>query len=144
MVEAMHHRGPDDSGDVAAGPVHLGMARLSILDTSVAGHQPMRNAAGTVCIVYNGEMYNFVEEREALQARGERFVSGSDTEVVLRLYEVYGDEFLKRLRGMFALGIYDKRGGPGRERLLLARDQLGIKPLLYASVGSSWVFASEM
>ncbi|MCF7854706.1 MAG: asparagine synthase (glutamine-hydrolyzing) [Candidatus Pacebacteria bacterium] len=144
MVEAMRHRGPDDNGELADGPAHIGMTRLAIIDASSGGHQPMSNAASTVWIVYNGEMYSFAEEREALRARGETFVSGSDTEVVLRMYEVHGDDFLKRLRGMFALAIYDKRGGVGRERLLLARDQLGIKPLLYASVGSGWVFASEM
>jgi asparagine synthase (glutamine-hydrolysing) len=104
----------------------------------------MRNSESTVWMVYNGEMYSFAEEREALRARGETFISGSDTEVVLRMYEIYGDAFLQRLRGMFALAIFDKRGGSGRERLLLARDQLGIKPLLYAAVDGGWMFASEI
>jgi asparagine synthase (glutamine-hydrolysing) len=144
MVEAMRHRGPDDRGDIADGPAHLGMARLAILDVSAAGHQPMDNAAGDVWIVYNGETYNFAEERDLLRARGATFRSGSDTEVVLRLYETYGDAFLTRLRGMFALAIYDRRGGPGRERLLLARDPLGIKPLLVAFTGGGCVFASEI
>jgi asparagine synthase (glutamine-hydrolysing) len=144
MVEAMRHRGPDDSGDRVDGPAHLGMARLAILDVSAAGHQPMGNAAGDVWIVYNGETYNFAEERERLAARGETFRSASDTEVVLRLYELHGDAFLKRLRGMYALAVYDRRRGPGRERLLLARDPLGIKPLLYAPAGGGWVFASEL
>lgn len=144
MVAAMRHRGPDDCGDFADGPVHLGMARLAILDVSAAGHQPMGNAEGNVWIVYNGETYNFAEERELLRARGQVFRSGSDTEVLLRLYETYGDAFLARLRGMFALAIYDRRRGPGRERVLLARDPLGIKPLLYATSQGGYVFASEM
>ncbi len=94
--------------------------------------------------MYNGEVYNFAAERRALEAMGVRFRSTSDTEVVLRLYERYGDDFVVRLRGMFALAIWDRRRGPGRERLVLARDHLGIKPLLYADVGARVVFASEL
>jgi asparagine synthase (glutamine-hydrolysing) len=120
------------------------MARLAVLDLSGAAHQPMATEDGAIQIVYNGEMYNFADERRALEGMGVRFRSSSDTEVVLRLYERYGDDFLVRLRGMFALGILDRRRGPGRERLVLARDHIGIKPLLYAEVGARLVFASEL
>lgn len=144
MVSALHHRGPDDDGLYQDQTVALGMARLAIIDLSSAGHQPMSNPEKTIWIVYNGELYNFQSERNLLETQGYAFTSQSDTEVVMRLYERYGDDFLKRLRGMFALAIYDKRQGPGRERLLLARDQVGIKPLLYARVGDRFVFASEL
>jgi len=144
MVKAMHHRGPDDRGVFTDGIVSLGMSRLSVIDLSQAAHQPMSNRDKTVWIIYNGETYNFQEERCLLEEKGDTFQSRSDTEVVLRLYEQYGDDFLLRLRGMFALAIYDKRRGRGKERLLLARDQLGIKPLLFARAGNSLLFASEL
>src|SRR2546421_283897 len=144
MVAAMHHRGPDDSGVLSDERATLGMTRLAIIDTSSGGHQPMQTPDGLISVVYNGELYNFREERRLLEARGQTFRSTSDTEVVLRMYEHHGDDFLKRMRGMFALAVYDRRGGPGRERLLLARDQMGIKPLLYARAGERLVFASEI
>lgn len=144
MVAAMHHRDPDDSGIYHDDGIALGMARLAVIDTTSAGHQPMHNQDGLVWIVYNGETYNFREERSVLEARGHRFESHSDTEVVLRMYEEYGDDFLLRMRGMFALAIHDKRKGEGRERQLLARDQLGIKPLLYCRAGNAFLFASEL
>ena len=131
MVRAMHHRGPDDSGMFHEPGIALGMARLAIIDITPGGHQPMRAGNGLIWIVYNGELYNFHEERAILEKKGHGFHSRSDTEVVLRMYEEYGDDFLLRLRGMFALAIYDKRKGPGKEKFLLARDHLGIKPLLY-------------
>jgi len=144
MVSAMRHRGPDDSGVFQGGGVTLGMARLAIIDVTPSGHQPMTNPDGSIHIVYNGETYNFQSEREALRRKGYSFNSTSDTEVVLRMYEHYGDDFLNRMRGMFALALFDRRNGIGRERLLLARDQLGIKPLLYARAGSRFLFASEI
>lgn len=144
MVGALHHRGPDDSGLLADDKAALGMTRLAILDTSIGGHQPMLTPDGRIAIVYNGELYNFSEQRSLLEKLGYSFRSTSDTEVALRMYEHYGDDFLLRMRGMFALAIYDKRGGPGRERLLLARDHLGIKPLLYARVKDRLIFASEI
>lgn len=144
MVAAMHHRGPDDNGIYCDDGIALGMARLAVIDISSAGHQPMRNHNGSIWIVYNGETYNFRQERSILEGRGHRFESHSDTEVVLHMYEEYGDDFLFRMRGMFAMAIYDKRKGPGRERLLLARDQLGIKPLLYCRTGKHFLFASEL
>jgi len=144
MVLAMNHRGPDDSGIFQDEGIALGMTRLSIIDISPRGHQPMSNSDGSVWIVYNGETYNFQQERKLLEEKGYTFISNSDTEVVLRMYEHYGDDFLLRMRGMFALAIYDRRRRPGREHLLLSRDHLGIKPLLYARIGSRFVFASEM
>jgi len=144
MVRAMHHRGPDDFGIFMDNDVSLAMTRLAILDLSPAGHQPMYNADKSLCIVYNGELYNFRSERTILEQKGHRFHSQSDTEVVLHMYEEYGDDFLTRMRGMFALAIYDKRSGHGREKLFLARDQFGIKPLLYSQSGARLIFASEM
>jgi asparagine synthase (glutamine-hydrolysing) len=144
MVDAMQHRGPDDTGIFHDAGIALGMARLAVIDITSAGHQPMCNQDGSVWIVYNGETYNFWQERAILEEKGHCLESHSDTEVVLRMYEVYGDDFLLRLRGMFALAIYDKRQGQGRERLLLARDHLGIKPLLYCHAGPRFLFASEM
>jgi len=144
MVAAMHHRGPDDRGIIARGDATLGMTRLAIIDTTSGGHQPMETPDGLISIVYNGELYNFHSERKLLNSKGYQFVSSSDTEVVLRMYEHYGDDFLLRMRGMFALAIHDRRGGPGREKLLLARDQMGIKPLLYAHARGRLVFASEI
>lgn len=144
MVRALHHRGPDDSGTHEDENISMGMARLAILDLSSAAHQPMSTPDGKIWIVYNGEMYNFKEERDILAKMGYRFASTCDTEVVLRMYEHYGDDFLVRMRAMFGLAIYDKRGGPGKEKLLLARDHLGVKPLLYSNVGNRLVFASEL
>jgi len=144
MMGALHHRGPDDSGVLEDQNATLGMTRLAIIDVSSGGHQPMVSPDEQIRIVYNGELYNFRAERSLLEKLGYSFRSTSDTEVVLRMYEHYGDDFLLRLRGMFALAIHDKRGGPGRERLLLARDQLGIKPLLYTTVNGRFIFASEI
>lgn len=144
MAAAMRHRGPDDRGILVRADATLGMTRLAIIDTTSGGHQPMETPDGLISIVYNGELYNFHSERELLNSKGYQFVSSSDTEVVLKMYEHYGDDFLLRMRGMFALAIHDRRRGPGRERLLLARDQMGIKPLLYAHVDGRLVFASEI
>lgn len=144
MISAMHHRGPDDAGVFRADGMTLGMARLAIIDTTPGGHQPMSTPDGSIHIVYNGETYNFQSERENLRKKGFEFTSTSDTEVVLRMYEHYGDDFLCRLRGMFAMALYDRRNGHGKDRLVLARDQIGIKPLLYARTGSGLLFASEI
>lgn len=141
MLNHMSHRGPDDIGAYCDDTVSMGMVRLAIIDLSPLGHQPMANSDETVWIVFNGEIYNFLEERLILEEKGYGFRSQSDTEVIVKMYEHYGDDFLLRLRGMFALAIYDKRDG---ERLLIARDHLGIKPLLYSRIGSQFIFASEM
>jgi asparagine synthase (glutamine-hydrolysing) len=142
MIKAMHERGPDDTGVFEADGVVLGHTRLAIIDRSPGGHQPMGNAEKSIWIAYNGETYNYREERERLIQKGHVFTTSSDTEVVLRLYEEYGIEFLSHLRGIFALAIYDRR--PRHPRLVLARDPFGIKPLLYASRKGSLIFASEL
>ena len=144
MVSAISHRGPDDKGIFRENAFALGMTRLAILDTTTAGHQPMQSQDGLIIIIYNGEIYNFQAERKKLQEKGYSFTSYSDTEVVLHMYQEYGDDFLRRLRGMFALAILDKRKGSGRERLILARDHLGIKPLLYCQTDKNFIFASEI
>ncbi len=144
MVTALHHRGPDDKGTYTNARVSLGMARLAVIDLNPTGRQPMSNREETIWIIYNGEVYNFQSERAHLEKFGYRFHSTSDTEVILHMYEHYGDDFLQRLRGMFALAIYDKRKGAGKERLFLARDQFGIKPLLYSEQGETFLFASEL
>jgi len=139
---AMLHRGPDDAGeyiDPAVG-VMLGHRRLSIIDLSPAGHQPMLSDDGSVVISYNGEIYNYRELRADLSAAGVAFRGDSDTEVLLRLYEKHGAAVLPRLNGVFALAIYDKRAG----ELLLARDGLGIKPMYYVADDEGFRFASEV
>lgn len=143
MVDLLGKRGPDDHGIYRHGMTCLGHTRLSIIDPSPLGHQPMGNADGTIWIVYNGEMYNFLTERAELEALGHRFVSKTDTEVILALYERYGDGCVERMRGMFAFVIYDRRAGDGRERLLLARDHFGIKPLFYTHSNGRSAFASD-
>jgi len=138
----MAHRGPDDQG-VYWSPdrsVFLGHRRLSILDLSAAGHQPMSSGNDGAWISYNGEVYNFKELRSELERAGHHFVSETDTEVILRGYVQYGAGVVDRLRGMFALAIYD----PRQRRLLLARDRLGIKPLYTVRVGHVLAFASEI
>jgi asparagine synthase (glutamine-hydrolysing) len=140
MTEAIIHRGPDGSGAYLDGPAGLGNQRLAILDLSDAGAQPMLNDAGDVALTYNGEVYNFRELRAELESGGHCFRSRSDTEVVLRAYEVWGPEFVERLNGMFALALWDRRS----RSLLLARDRYGIKPLYTTRVGSTFLFASEI
>lgn len=142
MIDAQAHRGPDDAGVVVldADGVALGHRRLSIIDLSPAGHQPMSNEAGDVWITFNGEIYNYMDIRRDLVARGYRFKSQTDTEVLLASYEAWGDECLTRLNGMFAFTIYDAR----RKRLLAARDRLGIKPFYYYHRDGFLAFASEI
>jgi asparagine synthase (glutamine-hydrolysing) len=140
MTDLIAHRGPDDEGHHAAGNIALGHRRLSILDLSPAGHQPMANDDSSVWIVYNGECYNFRELARFLEGRGCRLRSRSDTEVLLRLYEELGPEFVSRLGGMFAFAIWDVP----RQRLLMARDRLGIKPLFYFADRHHLSFASEL
>src|SRR5262245_56270756 len=131
LVAALDHRGPDDRGTFFERGARVGLAhtRLSIIDLSPRGHQPMRDPATGRAIVYNGELYNFRALRAELEARGHTFRSDSDTEVVLRLYIERGADMLARLDGMFALAIWDPRAGT----VLLARDQMGIKPLYVAT-----------
>jgi asparagine synthase (glutamine-hydrolysing) len=142
MRDSMTYRGPDDAGAVVldGGRVGFGHRRLSIIDLSPAGHQPMANEDETVWLVYNGEVYNHAPMRESLQQRGHRFGSRTDTEVLIHLYEEEGASLVDSLRGMFAFAIWDER----RKTLLLARDRLGIKPLFYADTPGGFVFASEI
>lgn len=142
MTSVIAHRGPDDSGTWSdpAAEVGLGFRRLAIIDLSPAGHQPMANEDGSVQIVFNGEIYDFEEHRKTLLARGHRFRSKTDTEVLVHLYEDLGPEFLTRINGMFALALWDS----AKRRLLLARDHAGIKPLYYWTDGRKLFFASEI
>ena len=139
MNDLIVHRGPDDEGYFTHENVGLAMRRLSIIDIST-GHQPISNEDDTLHIVFNGEIYNFQELRQGLLARGHKFKTKSDTEVILHLYEEKGEDFPKELRGMFAVAIWDKR----KKRLTLARDRMGKKPLYYAVTPSFIAFASEL
>ena len=142
MTDAMQHRGPDDAGveALADGAVVLGHRRLSILDLSPLGHQPMRHPDGRLWITFNGEIYNFKEVRAELQAAGDRFASESDTEVVLAAYRRWGRACLHRFRGMFALALWDAE----RKTLVLIRDRFGVKPLFYRIGARQFSFASEI
>ena len=142
MRDTMAHRGPDDAGLYmsADGRLGLGHRRLSILDLSSLGHQPMATPDGRYWIVFNGEIYNFRDLRAELEPKGYTFRSTSDTEVLLALYAEYGPKMLHRIRGMFALAIWDTRD----ERLWMARDRIGIKPLYYTAQGGRFLFASEI
>src|SRR5437868_2551161 len=126
-LAAQQHRGPDADGAWSDGICTLGHRRLSIIDLSEAGRQPMANAAGTLWITYNGEIYNFQQLRAELEGLGYRFRTRTDTEVILYAYEQWGIDCLKRLRGMFAFGLWDA----SQRRLFLARDRVGKKPLFY-------------
>jgi asparagine synthase (glutamine-hydrolysing) len=142
MQQALHHRGPDDRGIFMAPDRQAAIAhtRLSILDLSSAGHQPMSTADGRYWITFNGEIYNFQALRQTLIAKGETFQSHTDTEVILRLYQRLGRDCVHALRGMFAFAIWDNH----EKTCFLARDPLGIKPLYYWQSGSTLVFASEL
>ena len=137
--DALIHRGPDDGTTDIRDQVGLGMRRLAIIDVA-GGRQPYFNEDGTVRAVFNGEIYNFQELRESLLARGHRFTSRTDGEVIVHLWEEHGPGFLSLLNGMFAIAIHDA----GRQRLFLARDRLGIKPLYYARTEDHLVFGSEV
>lgn len=139
MRESLVHRGPDGHGTVIRGPVRLTMRRLSIIDLP-GGDQPMTNEAGTVHVVFNGEIYNFPELRTILRGHGHRFRTRSDTETIVHAYEQWGDDFVDHLNGMFAIALWDEE----RMRLVLARDRAGIKPLYYAQANGALVFASEL
>lgn len=147
MTQVQAHRGPDDSGlwerrFPDGSYVGLGSRRLSILDLSDSGHMPMCNEDRTVWITYNGEIYNFGELRAELRAKGHRFVSDTDTEVIIHLYEEEGPDCVKRLNGMFAFAICDLRSG--QPTVFVARDHFGIKPFYYTQQGSRFAFASEI
>ena len=139
MLAGIGHRGPDDSGLYVRGTTGLAHARLSIIDLAL-GHQPMLSPDGSTAIVFNGEIFNYVELREELMRRGRRFVTQSDTEVILHLYEELGTDFVKEMNGQFAIALWDDR----RKRLVLARDRVGICPLFYKIEGDRLIFASEV
>jgi asparagine synthase (glutamine-hydrolysing) len=139
MLDAMNHRGPDDWGVLSDGDMTLGHKRLSIIDLSSAGHQPMTNCKGDKTIVFNGEIYNYLELKSLLPENTE-LKSNTDTEVILELWDAFGKDILPKLRGMFALAIWDASS----KELILARDHMGIKPLYYQIHNNQLVFASEM
>ncbi|MBS1850159.1 MAG: asparagine synthase (glutamine-hydrolyzing) [Acidobacteria bacterium] len=140
MTNIMSHRGPDDHGFYRGKGVGLGHRRLSILDLSSAGHQPMTNEDSTVWVVFNGEIYNYKELRSELQAKGHTFRSNCDTEVIVHAYEEYSLDCVKHFDGMFAFGLWDEK----QQRLLLARDHFGIKPFYYFLNHEFVSFASEI
>ena len=139
MSAQVARRGPDDKGEFFAGPVMLGHRRLAIIDLSASGHQPMHDVSQRYTIVFNGTIYNYPELREELIAKGYRFNSHSDTEVIINAYACWGDACVERLHGMFAFAIWDNQ----QQNLFLARDRMGIKPLYYASSKEGFYFASN-
>jgi asparagine synthase (glutamine-hydrolysing) len=139
MVAQVQHRGPDASGVIIDGGTGLGHARLSIIDLS-GGRQPMYNSDGSLCVTFNGEIFNYIELRETLAGKGHRFDTQSDTEVILHAFEEYGEDCLQHFNGQWALAIWDKK----RRRLFLSRDRLGIRPLYYTVVKGKFLFASEI
>ena len=140
MTDKLVHRGPDSRGVLLHGNVALGHRRLSIIDLSDAGRQPMQNEDGTITVVFNGEIYNFQSLRTRLESKGHIFKSHTDTEVIVHLYEEMGENCLSELRGMFAFAIFDKRN----KAVFIARDRVGKKPLVYTLFNNSFYFASEI
>lgn len=139
MAQTMVHRGPDDEGFFASGPIGLAHRRLSIIDLE-GGHQPMFNEDGSIALVFNGEIYNHEDLRRGLEAKGHAYRTHSDTESIVHAYEEYGDDFERHLTGMFGLAIWDAP----RRQLVLSRDRLGIKPLYYTVQRDRFIFASEI
>ncbi len=139
MLQTTKHRGPDDQGAWFGENISLGHNRLSIIDLSAAGHQPMASASGNLIITYNGELYNFQELKQELAGRYD-WRTKTDTEVILAAYQIWGYECVKKFNGMFAFAIWDKN----RQELFLARDQMGIKPLYYYGDGTRFIFSSEI
>jgi asparagine synthase (glutamine-hydrolysing) len=139
MGDVLRHRGPDDEGNYTDGNLGFAFRRLSIIDLA-GGHQPMLNEDGSCAIVFNGEIYNYLELKTYLISKGHVFKTNSDTEVILHLYDERGDDCVHDLRGMFAFAIWDRK----KQRLFLARDRLGVKPLYYYAEGGTFIFASEL
>ena len=140
MTEVLSHRGPDDAGSYEDEFVSFGHKRLSIIDLSGHGRQPMQNEDGSIQLVMNGEIYNFGEIRRILEGKGHRFTSNTDTEVIIHAYEEYGEDFLSHFNGMFAFALWDI----SERKLLLVRDRIGIKPLYYTGTKNRFLFASEI
>lgn len=139
MLDLIRHRGPDDDGQFDDQDVHLGMVRLSIIDLS-GGHQPISNEDGTIHVVFNGEIFNYIELKAELEAKGHQFKTNSDTETIVHTYEEYGLGFAQKLNGMFSIAIWDTRN----KTLHLYRDRFGVKPLFYSSLSNGVVFGSEI
>lgn len=140
MTDSLFHRGPDEDGFYSDGKVNLGIRRLSIIDIAT-GHQPIHNEDKGIWVVFNGEIYNFRELRQDLEKNGHRFyTSHSDTEVIVHLYEEYGNDFVHKINGMFAIALWDKNN----DKLILVRDRMGVKPLFYAQLDNNLVFGSEI
>lgn len=139
MIGTLHHRGPDGYGFFQDGPCGFAHARLSIIDLN-GGWQPIFNETRDVWVVLNGEIFNYIELRAELEDRGHRFYTQSDTEVIVHLYESFGEDFVDHMNGQFAIALYDAR----KRRLVLARDRVGIRPLFYAEQGGRFAFASEV
>lgn len=139
MTEVLSHRGPDGKGYYVKDNIGLGHSRLAIIDL-FTGDQPIFNETKTIVVVFNGEIYNFIALREMLSEKGHRFYTKSDTEVIAHLYEEKGESFVESLRGMFALAIWDQ----DHEKLILARDRVGIKPLFYSCNNGTLLFGSEI
>lgn len=139
MIRVLRHRGPDDTGFYLDPDVGLAHARLSIIDLA-SGRQPLCNENKTVWIVFNGEIFNYLELRQELLAQGHAFATESDTEVIVHLYEQYGDDFVHHLNGQFAIALWDRKA----KRLVLARDRVGIRPLFYTTAAGRLIFASEI
>jgi asparagine synthase (glutamine-hydrolysing) len=139
MLDTIAHRGPDDSGSYISARIGLANRRLSIIDLQT-GKQPISNENGTIWVVYNGEMYNYQALREQLEAQGHLFRTQSDTEVIVHLYEEVGERCVERISGMFAFALWDEP----QQKLLLARDRIGQKPLFYSQSGPDFLFGSEI
>jgi asparagine synthase (glutamine-hydrolysing) len=140
MIATLRHRGPDESRVEVLGPLGFAHARLSIIDLSPTGSQPMANEDGSLRLVYNGEIFNYLELRAELEARGHRFAGSSDTEVILHAYEEKGESCVNDFNGQWAFALWDQP----RKRLFLSRDRLGVRPLYYADTPEAFVFASEL
>ncbi len=139
MIAQLRHRGPDESGIHVDGGAGLGHARLSIIDLS-GGHQPMSNEDRSLWVTFNGEIFNYIELREVLRAKGHRFATQSDTEVILHAYEEYGDDCVRHFNGQWGLAVWDGK----RRRLFLSRDRLGVRPVYYTVAGKKFLFGSEV
>ena len=139
MRDALEHRGPDDKGLFVENNIGFGHRRLSILDVTSAGHQPFLSDDGRYVMVYNGEIYNFRDFYSELKSHGFDIKTNSDTEVLMKLFQLYGLEMLNRLNGMFAFAIWDKK----ERKLILVRDRMGVKPLYYSFYNETVYFASE-
>src|SRR5438445_2636631 len=140
MCERIRHRGPDDHGFWSNDGVGLGHRRLSIIDLSPRGRNPMANEDESVWLIFNGEIYNYRDLKPPLINAGHRFHSATDSEVLIHLYEERGPDAVRELNGMFAFALWDRR----KRRLLLARDRFGVKPLYYTTIGNRFAFASEV